>query len=169
MELIFAHGKTLTNNELLRERMELCFARYKLSVMQLGSEAIFNKADQIKHITDIYSIFSFPNTWLNEADAGFLLRFENPLLLLANEWRNHSMIFGTCFLDFLEAIKSKDESEHGVEIEIITELIEMHSVDTPIFEGALIELVELGKRIFPQTDYQESNNYTKGAGFCSEV
>jgi len=158
----FSHEKTLTNNELLRERIEHGYARYKASIVQLDNKAIFEQASQIACVTEVHTILTHHPNLLDEENAAYLLRFENPLLLLANEWRNYSVVYGADFEGFIAELVDEPETEKDVKVTIINELVEKYGVDMPIFESALLEIVELGQILFPS---EETGSCIKGVGF----
>jgi hypothetical protein len=70
------------------------------------------------------------------------------------------VVYGADFEGFIAELA--DEPEKDVKITIINELAEKYGVDTPIFESALLEIVELGQILFPSED---SGSCIKGVGF----
>ena len=110
----FPTEKMLTNNELLRERIEVCFARYKASMLQKHEQEIFEASDHISYVSNVYVILTHHPNLLTDEEAAYLLRFENPLLLLANEWRNYSVVYGADFEGFIAELVTEPKPVNGV-------------------------------------------------------
>ena len=94
--------KTLSNSELLRERIEYCYSNYKKTTAKLNSNEIFEYAGHISAVNEVYTFMNCPGDWLDEEDAAYIMRFANPLEVLANEWQSYSLHFGWDIEGFID-------------------------------------------------------------------
>jgi hypothetical protein len=164
MQINYDYGKILSNNELLRERIGYGFAQYKAKTEQLEGSEILILADQIALVTEIHAFMTEDNDWVSEDDAESLLRFENPLLMLASEWQNYKLLFGAEFADFINDLMTVPDSGQDAPTE------QAHDSEVPILISVLSEMVDVCTRLhkFIDSKAKTSRDKGKGGGFWSE-
>jgi hypothetical protein len=88
-----------TNMELLRERIERNYSDYRRIMLELCSDCVYEFAPEIAAVNEVYSHVTDYN-WTSEEIAGFLLRFDNPMKIIVDEWRGYTHRFSEGFGDF---------------------------------------------------------------------
>ena len=71
---------------MLIDRIEENLGYYQESLMRFGKRELIEKAGKINAMSDAHDFLS--NHRLEESELDFLLRFQNPLELVANEWND---------------------------------------------------------------------------------
>jgi hypothetical protein len=157
------YERRLTNNELLRERIEWRYTEYKAKIVLLDGAEVYEQAEQISAVCDIAAFMSFNHDWISEEDAAYLLRFENPLLYLANGWRNYIILYGAEFEGFLAECMAECMTERESTAALINELQAKYGEDIPIMEAALCEIIEIGTKLF---NTQDGTGHHSGSTEC---
>jgi len=140
-----------TNVAQLKERVERNFEDYKKSMSDLGVEFMFSFAENIANICEVRG-FLIDGDYVSEDEAAFLLTFEMPLIMLADDWFYHKMTYGGDFGGFVTAfIETGDMSDYKP-VTVADELREKHGEDTPLITACLLELVEMMKTMFGMVD-----------------
>lgn len=78
--------------EALRQKMESCWLAYKAEVLRLPSEEIFDHAEEINAARFCYEqlteyLSNYPEEYLE-----YLLRFEDPLMVIRDQWISEQSI-----------------------------------------------------------------------------
>jgi len=134
-----------TNNELLKERIEQNYADFKTETLELDEESIYDMAGRVAAVKDAYEQLA-TYEYLDEDEAGYLLKFYNPLEMTA---------------DFLEAVRGgqlvevddalfevfeqEDNEENYITIEFAEELRQEYGDDISIKNALLLETVKASK------------------------
>ena len=166
MGINYVHEKMLSNNELLRERIEYCFVKYKTEMMQLESIKMYEYASQISVVNKIYTLMA-QQDWFEEDEAACLLRFENPLMMLASEWQTFQTLNGVDFEDFVSELMAVPELEKENSIDYANALAQELSDDMPVLVSVLTDLIAMSEKLFAYIESQEYCNCGKGGGFWS--
>ena len=136
-----------TQNTLL-ERIEQNYEDFKTTVVQLDGDCVFELAPMIAAVKDVH-FYMTTHDWADMDQTEFLLKFENPLRLLADCWEEESEDRGAGFGKMLDRIVSddyEDFTESYITVSRANELRDKYGDDISI-EGAIIsEIVELGRR-----------------------
>ena len=146
-----------TKARLLRERIEQNYENFKKAVLQLDKGDIFKYASSIAAANDVYSYMT-THDWADGDETNYLLKFENPLKLLSEAWEEYSEDRGGDFGRMLtETVENA--AEDYMPFSVTDELREKYGADMPLNTAALIEFVELGKRIFNLRDDGDDEDY----------
>lgn len=134
-----------TNIQILRDRIECNYEGFKAETLQiLDKEDIFELAGRISAVEDAFSqIMDYE--WLTENEIDYLLKFENPLEMIADflELRRCE----TEFADSLDDLFDNCENEENyISMELADELREKYG-DIPFKEAVTLEIIELGKKL----------------------
>ena len=137
-----------TNVGLLRERIERNYEDYKKGMECFGAdmEVLFLFAPEIVAVCEIRS-YLLDDYYVNENEAAFLLKIDEPLKKLADEWEYHKHICGDFkeFLsDYIDGVFTRDNYSATV----ADELREKYGGDIPLNTACLLELVEMGHKLF---------------------
>ena len=77
--------KNPTSLAILKERVEQNYADFKAEVLSLmDEEEIYDMAHRIAAVKDTYEQLTSDNDYLDEDDVAFLLKFYNPLEMVAD-------------------------------------------------------------------------------------
>jgi hypothetical protein len=88
-----------TNMELLRERIERNYTDYRRIMLELCSECAFEFAPEVAAVREVHSHVTAYD-WTSEEIAEFLLRFDNPMKVIVDEWLGYTHRFSEGFEDF---------------------------------------------------------------------
>ena len=88
---------------LLTERIEQNFDDFKVDIIKLDSASVFELAPTINSVNDVHFYMTTHN-WLDEGEAEYLLKWDNPLKILAAVWKEYSEDRGRQFGDMLGKI-----------------------------------------------------------------
>jgi hypothetical protein len=70
---------------LLRERIEQNYEDFKEETVKLDGRSVFELAPVISAVNDVY-FYMTTHSWADDDEADYLLKSENPLKLIAEEW-----------------------------------------------------------------------------------
>ena len=136
-----------SNITLLKERVRRNYEDYRDEAIEYGGEYVFVLATEVVAVKEVYSYLT-DDDYVGEDEAAFLLKFENPLKALADEWETHKIIENDDFCEFIENFIERGSTEPHVAVTIADELREKYGEDTPLNTACLLELVALGKKLF---------------------
>ena len=162
---------TAYNNARLRERIDRNYNDFKERMLGLDNETLYCMASTIASMDTVYTLMSELD-WVGEEDAAYLLRYEYPLQVLADGWHIQSVLYGSDFEDFISDFVAESKWEQDANVELVNGLHIKYGADTPLFEIALVELVDLCNRLLDCKDYREdgeANSVGKGGGFWQEA
>ena len=129
---------------LLRGCIERSFDEFKAEMTQLDSESVFRLAPIINAVCNVH--FYITNyEWADEEALEFLLKFDNPLKLLADAWEEYSDDRRDEFSVMLAKLVENgvgDLSDYHITAEYANELREKHGKDVPLISAVLNELIE---------------------------
>ena len=147
----------ISNVALLQARVTRKYEDFKESMIELDSETVFELASTITAYHDVYSYIT-QKDFIIEDEAESLLKYENPLKMLADAWQDYRK-YGNCTDDrdecmdyILSDITATDNSEEYMTVTLADELREKYGGDMPLNTAALLEIVELGRRFFNFND-----------------
>ena len=72
----------------LRKRIEHNYADYRRQMLELCGECIFEFAAEISAVREAYN-YIMAYEWTSEEIAALLLKFDNPLRIIVDEWRGY--------------------------------------------------------------------------------
>ena len=72
----------------LRKRIEYNYAEYRRQMLELCGECIFEFAAEIAAVREVYN-YIMHYEWTSEEIAALLLKFDNPLRIIVDEWRGY--------------------------------------------------------------------------------
>lgn len=140
------NNKPYSSVTLLRERIEENYADYKVAMLKLDKEMLFELAPSIAAVNDVYR-YTIKGDCLEETESAYLLRFENPLKMLADEWRQYMDSDEYQMYDLIRDFVENDGGEDCLTVDLADELREKHG-DVPIETAIICEIIELGKLLF---------------------
>ena len=91
---------TITLAQRLTERLNKNMTQFSEFLMALDKKRIINMASEIAAVEETYRQLT-TQTDFDDEDAEFLLKFQNPLLTVANEWANYLDDQSVAFSDVL--------------------------------------------------------------------
>ena len=142
---------------ILREQIEQNYEDFKKATLRLSKEDIFKYTSSIAAANDVYGYMT-THDWADENEADYLLEFENPLKFLSEAWEEYSEDRGRDFGRMLTE-KIENGTDYYTPLSITSELREKYGADMPLNTAALMELVELGKKIFGFRDENDYEDY----------
>ena len=140
-------NKPITSVTLLRERIEENYGNFKESTLELDSETLFELAPTIAAVRDVYSLLK-ENDYICEDDAAYLLRYDNPLKIIADAMRNYAEYTDEDFSDMIADFIENDDGEDYITVDLADELRDKYGDDMPIDGAIMCEIVELGRKLF---------------------
>ena len=72
----------------LRQRVEFNYSEYRRQMLALCGECIFEFAAEIAAVREVYS-YVMAYEWTSDEIAHLLLKFDNPLRIIVDEWRGY--------------------------------------------------------------------------------
>jgi len=121
-----------TNTALLRERIKGNYADYRRIMLELCSDCVFEFAAEIAAAREVYS-HAMTYDWTGEEIAAFLLKFDNPLKIIVDEWRGYSLTYNEGFEDFAFEFK-RDFLKTGEQP--CSEADDMDDIEDELFDEA---------------------------------
>ena len=158
-----------TNILQLRRRFEQNYSDYRRQMLQSCGECLFEFAAEIAAVRHVYShVMAYD--WTSEEIAGLLLKYDNPLRIIVDEWRGYQQDNSADFesfafefnMDFLMDDGYIPGTEAAITIcELQDELFEM--VD---------EAIELSKRALKcaadfSNEFDKLSDFDEGGFFLS--
>jgi hypothetical protein len=138
--------------QLLKERAEREFEDAKKELSNMSVDDILFFADDYAALDDVYFRIC-EGSYINEQDASFLLTLDYPLDMLSAGWLTHTKAYGVYnFSGFLREFIDEGGIHYASSIEIAYELSEKYGKDIPLNTACLLELVEMGRKIFRITE-----------------
>ena len=133
---------------LLRKRIEQNFADFKAEILMLDDEKLFELAHRIVAVTDTYEqIMDEDADYMDEDDVAFLLKYYNPLEMVADylqEWQSdYPVEIDGALIGLFNDDKFEDKY---LTMEFAEELADKYGDDVRMKTALLFEAVEAGKR-----------------------
>ena len=176
-----------SNIALLKNRLHRDYEDYRDEAIEYGGEYAFVLAAEVVAVKEVYNYLTGDN-FIDEDDAAFLLKFENPLKALADEWEKHKLIENDDFDEFICGFIANGNTEQHMTVSIADELRGKYGEDIPLNTACLLELVAIGRKLFSMIeadcfnacdfeeftfdyaededdDYEFDEFFTKGGGF----
>ena len=138
-------GKNLTPIALLKNRVEQNFADFKAEMLMSSEENIFENAHRIAAVTDTFEQLADSNLYLHDEDVAFLLKFYNPLELVA-DFINERAVEEDVDDAIEEVINTEGLEERYLTIDFAEELLKKHGKDVCPKTALLLETIEVGER-----------------------
>ena len=142
-----------STDSLLTRRIEQNYEDFKEATLKLNKATIFEYAPTIAAIEETYMYMK--TSLMVDEEAAYLLSLDNPLKLLADAWEehSHSKYRSDEFVGvFVKTVDSLIDSFK--ENPIADELRKKYGSNVPLNTAALLEIVELGKKIFDFYDFE---------------
>jgi acyl carrier protein len=131
---------------LLRERIEGNYEDFKESMIDFDNEILFELAPTIAAVRDAYSLLQ-ENDYISEDDAAYLLKYDNPLKIIADAVRNYAKCTDEDFNDMIADFIEDDDGESYITVDLADELRDKYGDDIPIEAAIMCEIVELGRKL----------------------
>jgi hypothetical protein len=141
--------------KLLRERVERNYEDYKEELAHLDPHFEYLFKDEVSAVCEAY-FYLTTDDYISESDAAFLLMLDNPLETIANCWEDYKADGDRDFSRFLCRFTSQSGVDDGSFDSLADELTDKYGEDIPLSTACLLELVEMGKRLFRM---EEASNY----------
>jgi len=129
------------------ERIDRNYAEYKEKVTAYGCEYVFENAAEAAAVKEVYLIIKAIK-WPDEEIAAYLLKFRNPLMMLAEEWRGYLTENGPDFEDFTDnfiVFNATSSKNYALKDDA---LYSRHSITFPINKELLTEMIDLCEKYF---------------------
>jgi len=138
--------KNFTPHAFFQRRIKQNFADFKTDMLMRGEEEIFENAGRIAVVTETYEQLTRDDICpLTDSDAIFLLRFYNPLELIA-DFVNPPVIEEDVEDALEETINAKGLEDIYLTVDYAEELFEKYGDETHIKIAMLEEALEAGLR-----------------------
>jgi hypothetical protein len=137
-----------TKLALLRKRVEQNFADFKAEMMLLDEESLFTNAERIAAVKDTYDqIVFYDKEYFDEDDIDYLLKFYNPLEMIANYLQIRQAGYPVEVDEALmELFNADDNEDNYLTVEYAKELINKYGDDVRMKMALLLETIEAGER-----------------------
>ncbi len=93
----------------LTDRLDGNIQDYRATMLALDNEELFNNAGEIACIVDTFYYLAEVHEF-DDAETEFLLRFENPLVLVADEWAEHTGDMSDFPFALNDVLRKKDDA-----------------------------------------------------------
>ncbi len=124
----------------LRERIERNYEDFRAETLVLDKEDIFESAGRISAVEDIL-LFMSTHNWVDEDEARYLLRFDNPLEMLTDVWEEYLLDSDTHFRTALDELLDKEDNEQNyISAALANKIRKKYGEDMPFKEAILCEL-----------------------------
>jgi len=151
-EYFYMEKDYYSTDSLLTRRIEQNYEDFKEAIFKLDKATIFEYAPTIAAVKETYMYMK--TSIMNDKEAAYFLSLDNPLKMLADAWEehSHSKYRSDEFVGvYVKTIDSLIDSYK--DNPIADELRKKYGSDVPINTAALLEIVELGKKIFDFYDF----------------
>jgi hypothetical protein len=149
--IILNKNKPLSYNTklaLLRKRVEQNFADFKAEMLLLDEESLFTNAERIAAVKDTYDqIVFYDKEYFDEDDIDYLLKFYNPLEMIADYLQIRQAGYPVEIDEALmELFNADDNEDNYLTVEYAEELINKYGDDVRMKMALLLETIEAGER-----------------------
>ena len=140
--------KDLNPLETLKKRVGQNYADFKAEVLCLmDEEEIYDMAHRIAAVQDTYEQLTGDMGYLDEDDAVFLVKFHNPLEMVADYLQERQAGYPVEIDEALmELYNADDLEENYLTVDFADELIKKYGDDVRIKVALLMETIEAGER-----------------------
>ena len=158
---------TLCFNEHLMRRIKQNYEDFKMDMLLLDGEDMYAMAHKIAAVEDAYDWMSIPY-FLDEEDSEYLLRFYNPLEMLADCIEGQQICDDDEIHEALnELFAQEDNEENYITAALARELMLKYGSDVSIKLALLTETIEAGQRYIGLLKLSDDIDSTLCAGcFC---
>ena len=150
--MIYLYKNLFTKNNtplaVLKKRVEQNYADFKAEILSLmDEEEIYDMAHRVAAVKDTYEQLTSDSDYLDEDDVTFLLRFHNPLEMVADYLQERQAGYPVEIDEALmELYNADNHEEHYLTIDFADELTEKYGDDVRIKIALLMETIEAGER-----------------------
>jgi len=134
-----------TNIEKLQERIKQNFDEFKADTLKLIDDESDSMFEMIQEITVKQEIYARTRKsgWISESEAAYLLKFAEPLKMLAEAWDELQFDTDSEFRMLVEYVLDNDENANNfITIEYVNELKHKHGSEISIKKAMFLELME---------------------------
>jgi len=157
--------KQLTPLALLKQRVEQNYADFKAETLSLlDEEEIYDMAHRIAAVKETYEQITGDSDYLDDDDVDFLLKFHNPLEMVADFLQERQAGYPVEIDEALmELFNTENHEENYLTVDFANELIAKYGDDVRIKVALLMETIEAGNRyirllkLTSQDDSDEEN------------
>lgn len=157
--------KQLTPLALLKQRVEQNYADFKAETLSLlDEEEIYDMAHRIAAVKETYEQITGDSDYLDDDDVDFLLKFHNPLEMVADFLQERQAGYPVEIDEALmELFNTDNHEENYLTVDFANELIAKYGDDVRIKVALLMETIEAGNRyirllkLTSQDDSDEEN------------
>ena len=157
--------KQLTPLALLKQRVEQNYADFKAETLSLlDEEEIYDMAHRIAAVKESYEQITGDSDYLDDDDVDFLLKFHNPLEMVADFLQERQAGYPVEIDEALmELFNTDNHEENYLTVDFANELIAKYGDDVRIKVALLMETIEAGNRyirllkLTSQDDSDEEN------------
>ena len=96
---------------LLTERIKQNFDEFKADIIKMDSASVFELAPTITAVNDVY-FYMTTHDWLDDGEAEYLMKWDNPLKILAAVWKEYSEDRGRQFGNMLDKIVENCDEDY---------------------------------------------------------
>lgn len=146
--IINLNKKDHTPLALLQKRVKQNYADFKADMLMLDEEAVFEKAHRIAAVQDTFEqMTSDGMDYLEDCEIEFLLKFYNPLEMVANYLQERIAGYPVEIDEaFMELFNDDDHEENYLTVGDAEELMKKYGNDANIKIALLQETIEAGER-----------------------
>jgi hypothetical protein len=133
-----------TNIEKLQERIKQNFDEFRADTLKLiddESDSIFEKIQEITAKHEVYER-TRKSGWINESEAAYLLKFAEPLKMLADALEEFIFDSDIDFRMIVEKILDDENKNNYATFEYVEELKRKHGNEISFKAALLLELTE---------------------------
>jgi len=134
---------------LLKQRVAGNYANFKAEMLTLGEEEIYDKAQRIAIVKDVYEqIIGNELDYMEQSEAEYLLRFYDPLEMIADYIEQAAIGEYSTDIDeaFIELMNDDTATAKYLTVNFAAYLTDKHGENTPMRVSLLQETIEAGER-----------------------
>ena len=146
-----------SNIAMLKERLRRNYEEYRDEAIDYGGEYVFILADEVVAVKEAYNYLT-DDDFIGEGEAAFLLKFENPLRAVADEWETHKLVANDDFCEFIENFVERGSTEPHMTVCLACELREKYGEDVLLNTACLLELVTVGRKLLGMAEAESSGD-----------
>jgi len=134
---------------LLQARIARKYEDFKDTMLELDNETLFELAPTITAVREVFK-YTIHGDCLEELESAYLLRYENPLKVLADAWKQFNESDEYQLYDLIGDIVAEDDDgeDDYMTVAFADELRDKYGDDIPIDAALINEILELGRKLF---------------------
>lgn len=138
----------------LNQRIEQNYADFKANMLLLDSEDIYEMAQRITVVEDAYHQMTTNNKLLIDTEAKYLLKFYNPLEMIADALKDRQDGYPVEIGEALfELFYREDNEENYITVSMANELKQKYGDDVSVEAALLMETIEAGEKYLKLLKY----------------